>query len=136
MSHPLAVSGQQAWDALAAGDPGPAFEALADDVVVDNGPGAQPWSHVEGKDALATMMLEFVSQFQGDWKQVGRVVHADDQVVISLVHETGTVRSGDVFDNRAIWVSRYGEDGKVNRIWTVDLAHEELEEFWRRNPVP
>ena len=135
MTHPNAVAGQQAWDALAQGDPGPDFDALADDVVVDNGPGAQPWAHVEGKDALATMMLEFVARFDGDWKQVGQVVHADDELVISVVRETGTALSGDAFDNRAIWVSRYGEDGKVNRIWTVDLAHEALEEFWRRNPV-
>jgi hypothetical protein len=134
-SHPNVVDGQAAWDALAAGDPAPAFEGLAQDVIIDNGPGAKPWSHVEGKDALALMMLEFVSQFRDDWKQEGRVVYADDQVGIALVHESGTATSGDAFDNMAVWVSRYGDDGKVNRIWTVDLAHEELERFWERNPV-
>jgi hypothetical protein len=108
---------------------------LADDVVVDNGPGAAPWSHLEGKDALVTMMVEFVAQFRGDWLQVGQVVYADDSVVVSKVHETGTSASGDSFDNIAFWIARYGSDGKVNRIWTVDLAHEELERFWQRNPV-
>jgi ketosteroid isomerase-like protein len=133
--HPHAVSGQAVWDALADGDPGPAFEQLADDVIIDNGPGAAPWAHVEGKAALGTMMLEFVAEFRDDWKQQGQVVYADDEVAISLVRETGTAKSGDRFDNRAIWISRYGEGGTVNRIWTVDLAHEELERFWQRNPV-
>jgi hypothetical protein len=35
----------------------------------------------------------------------------------------------------AVYVARYGTDGKVNRLWTVDLAHEELETFWLRNPI-
>jgi hypothetical protein len=26
-------------------------------------------------------------------------------------------------------------DGKAERQWTVDMAHEELEKFWQRNPV-
>lgn len=131
--HPHAVSGQAAWDALADGDPGPAFDQLSDDVVIDNGPGAAPWSHVEGKEALGTMMVEFLSEFRDDWKQQGRVVYADDDVVIAIVHETGTAKSGDRFDNRAIWISRFGAAGTVNRIWTVDLAHEELEQFWQRH---
>jgi hypothetical protein len=49
--------------------------------------------------------------------------------------ETGKAASGDVFDNTAVYVYRFGPDGKVNRLWTTDLAHEQLEEFWRRNPV-
>jgi hypothetical protein len=34
---------QGIWDAAAAGDYGPALGALADDVEIENGPGAGPW---------------------------------------------------------------------------------------------
>jgi ketosteroid isomerase-like protein len=126
---------QAAWDALATGDPTAAFDVLAEDVVVDNGPGAGPWRHVEGREALADVLIKLAGQFNDDWKQVGQVVYADDELVITLVKETGTAPSGDVFDNLAVYVSRMGPDGRTNRLWTVDLAHEALEEFWERNPV-
>jgi ketosteroid isomerase-like protein len=133
MTHPRMAEAQSAWDALAAGDPGPAFDSLAEDVVVENGPGAGPWRHVVGRDALAVMLMTFAGQFRDDWKQEGRVVYADDQVVVTLVKETGTATAGDRFDNLAVYVTRIGNDGKTDRLWTVDLAHEAVEEFWRRN---
>ena len=108
---------------------------LTDDVVVDNGPGAGPWRHLEGKDAIASFALQFIPFFQGRWEERGRCVYADDSVSIALVHETGTALSGDVFDDMALWISRFDSEGKVNRIWTTDLAHEEMEEFWQRNPI-
>jgi ketosteroid isomerase-like protein len=126
---------QGAWDALAAGDPGPIFDSLADDVVVDNGPGAGPWRHVEGRDALAEVLVDLSVQFRGDWTQTGTVVFADDDMTVTLVRETGTSLSGDEFRNLAVYVARLGADGKVNRLWTVDLAHEDLEAFWLRNPI-
>jgi hypothetical protein len=126
---------QRAWDALAEGDPGPIFDALADDVVVDNGPGAGPWRHVEGRDALAEVLMGLASRFRGDWTQTGTVIFADDAMTVTLVRETGTALSGDSFSNLAVYVARYGADAKVNRLWTVDLAHEDLEEFWLRNPI-
>lgn len=126
---------QRAWDALASGDPGPIFDALSDDVVVDNGPGAGPWRHVEGRDALAHVLLALASQFRGDWLQTGTVLFADDEKTVTLVSETGTALSGDEFRNLAVYVARLGDDAKVNRLWTVDLAHEDLEAFWLRNPI-
>jgi ketosteroid isomerase-like protein len=135
VEHPRLKEAQDVWDALAAGDPGPAFDSLAEDVVVENGPGAGPWRHVVGRDALAETLMKLAAQFRGDWKQEGRVVYADDQVVLTLVKETGTAPSGDSFDNLAVYVSRIGPDEKTNRLWTVDLAHEALEEFWHRNEV-
>jgi ketosteroid isomerase-like protein len=126
---------QQAWDVFASGDPGPLFDALAEDVVVDNGPGAGPWRHVEGRDALAEVLMNLTVQFRDDWTQVGTVIFADDSMTVTLVRETGTALSGEEFRNLAVYVARYGQDGKVNRLWTVDLAHEELEAFWARNPV-
>jgi hypothetical protein len=135
MDHERVKESQDAWDALGAGDPGPIFDALSESVIVDNGPGAGPWRHVEGRDALAEMLITFSGLFRDDWRQEGTVIYADDEKVIALVKETGTAKSGDVFDNLAVYVSRFGPDGKVNRLWTVDLAHETLEEFWKRNPV-
>src|SRR4051794_35745435 len=59
--HPNFQLAQQSWDAIAAGDPGPAFDGLADNLVVENGPGAGPWRHVEGKEAFAQVLMDFVS---------------------------------------------------------------------------
>jgi hypothetical protein len=126
---------QRVWDALAEGDPGPIFDSLAEDVVVDNGPGAGPWRHVEGRDALAQVLIDLASRFREDWTQTGTVIFADDAMTVTLVQETGTALSGDKFSNLAVYVARYGTDVKVNRLWTVDLAHEDLEEFWLRNPI-
>jgi ketosteroid isomerase-like protein len=130
------TEGQAVWDALVRGDPMPALEGIADGVIIDNGPGAGPWRHVEGKDAFLDMALNFPAIFGDTWKQVGTCIFANDQFAITLVAETGVhARSGDVFDNRAIWISRFDADGKSERVWTVDLDHEALEAFWDRNPV-
>jgi ketosteroid isomerase-like protein len=134
--HPHFVATQGSWDALAAGDLVGALELLADEVVIDNGPGAGPWRHIEGKDAFIAMAMEFIPLFGDTWHQEGRCVYADDSMSIALVHETGTAPSGDGFDNMAVYVYRFGTHGMAERLWTTDLAHEALEEFWRRNPVP
>lgn len=134
-NHPNFDVVQQGWDDLAAGNLAAALDLLADDVVVDNGPGAGPWRHLEGKEAFFTMAMQFIPFFQGSWAQEGRCVYADDSMAVALVHETGKAPSGDAFDNMAVYVYRFGADGKVNRLWTTDLAHEDLEGFWRRNPI-
>ena len=131
--HPNFINAQAAWDAIGRGDVD--LDAFTDDMVVDNGPGAGPWRHLEGKEAFFTMFMKFVPYFQGTWHQEGRVIYADDATVVSLVHETGTAPSGDVFDNRAVYVSRLDSDGKTNRIWTTDVDHEAMEEFWKRNRI-
>jgi hypothetical protein len=56
-------------------------------------------------------------------------------MAVALVVETGKAPSGDVFDNMAVYVYRFNAEGKINRFWTTDLAHEDLEELWRRNPI-
>ena len=133
--HPNFASTQKVWDAIAEGDFVSGLDVLTDDVVVDNGPGAGPWRHLEGKDAIVSFAVQFIPFFQETWKEIGRCIYADDSLSIALVHETGKAPSGDAFDNVAIWVSRFNPDGKVDRIWTTDLAHEEMEEFWDRNPI-
>lgn len=131
--HPNFVKAQETWDAIGRGELN--VDDLADDIVVDNGPGAGPWRHLEGKDAFLTFVMKFVPYFQGTWQQEGHCIYADDATTISLVHETGTAPSGDAFDNRAIWVSRIRPDGTTERIWTTDIDHEAMEAFWKRNPI-
>jgi ketosteroid isomerase-like protein len=133
--HPNFTRTQQSWDAVARGDFTQALDELADNLVVDNGPGAGPWRHVEGKDAYLTFVMQFVPFFEGTWHQEGQCLYADDSMSVALVRETGTAPSGDQFDNRAIWVTRFGTDGKIDRIWTTDLDHEAVEEFWRKHRI-
>jgi hypothetical protein len=133
-NHPNFDQYQAAADAARLGDYGPAFEGMADDIVLENGPGAGPWRVARGKDDVALMLLEFSAFFSDTFHQDARCVYADDRVIISLIHETGKAPNGDEFDNLAVHVNRIRPDGeKIDRTWTVDLDTEHCEEFWRRN---
>jgi carbamoylphosphate synthase small subunit len=124
------------WDALLSGDFDTVIDANSDAVVFDNGPGAGPWRHVEGKDAFVEFAASFIPIFGDTWKQVGTCIFANAQFAVTLVAETGThAVSGDEFDNRAVYVSRFAADGTTERVWTVDLDSEAMERFWQRNPV-
>ena len=46
-------------EAARQGDYGPAFDGMADDIQIENGPGAGPWHRARGKDDLALALLEF-----------------------------------------------------------------------------
>jgi hypothetical protein len=122
-------------DAAEAGDYGPAFESFAENIIVENGPGAGPWRHADGRDEFANVLLEFAAFFDGTFRQRGRCIYADDRVVINLIEESGTTPAGDTFDNLAVYVTRIGADGKGDRLWTVDLDTEACLDFWARNPV-
>ena len=127
---------QGVWDALAAGDPAPALDAQAAGIIFDNGPGAGPWRHTEGQAAFIDMIGGFLPIFGESFHQVGTCIFANEQFTVTLVAETGDhAKSGDVFDNRAIYVSRLDADGKIDRVWTVDLDSEDMERFWQQNPV-
>ena len=132
-SHPNFDRAQAVADAVRRGDYGPAFDALADDVQIENGPGAGPWHRARGKDDLALLLLEFSASLNDTFHQDGRCVYADDRVAISLIHETGAAPGGDQFDNLAVWISRLRPDGQTDRIWTVDLDAEHCEAFWQKN---
>jgi ketosteroid isomerase-like protein len=97
---------QAALDAARQGDYAPAFDAFADDVTTENGPGAGPWHRARSKDDLALLLLELAASFGDKFHQDGHCVYADDRVAISLIHETGTAPGGDPFDNLAVYVSR------------------------------
>src|SRR5690242_4401279 len=113
---------QAIWDALLAGDAATVLDATTDGVIVENGPGAGPWRRTHGKDAFVDMMMNFFPLFGDSWKQVGTCIFANDQFAVTLVAETGVhAESGDVFDNRAVYVSRFDKDGNTERLWTVDL---------------
>jgi hypothetical protein len=82
------------------------------------------------------MMGAFIPIFGESWSQVGKCIFANDQFAIALVSETGThAESGEEFDNRAVYITRFNADGKIDHVWTVDLDSEAMDEFWRRNPV-
>jgi ketosteroid isomerase-like protein len=129
------ASVQQVLDATEAGDYGPVFESFAENIVVENGPGAGPWRHAEGRDEFANVLLEFSAYFNGTFRQRGRCIYADDRVVTSLIEESGSTPAGDAFENLAVYVTRMGADDKADRLWTVDLDTEACLEFWARNPV-
>jgi ketosteroid isomerase-like protein len=133
-NHPNFDLTESALEAVRNDDYGPAFDGFTDDVIVENGPGAGPWHRAQGKDDLAVLYLEFADALNGTFHQDGHCVYADDRVAIARIHETGKSPSGDAFDNMAIYVYRFGPDGKVNRLWTTDLDAEHCEEFWSKTP--
>jgi hypothetical protein len=120
-------------DAAEEGDYGPVFETFAENIFVENGPGAGPWRHAEGRDEFATVLLEFAACFNGTFHQHGRCIYADDRVVINLIEESGSTPAGDIFKNLAVYVTRIDADDKGDRLWTVDLDTEACLEFWARN---
>jgi hypothetical protein len=122
-------------DAAENGDYGPVFESSAENIVVENGPGAGPWRHANGREEFANLLLEFSAFFSGTFRQHGRCIYADDRLVINLIEESGSTSAGDTFDNLAVYVTRVGADGKGDRLWTVDLDTEHCLDFWARNPV-
>jgi ketosteroid isomerase-like protein len=125
---------QAALDAARAGDYSPVFDSFADNIVIENGPGAGPWHRAEGKEDLSLLLLELAASFGDTFHQDGHCIYADDRVAISLIHETGTAPSGDAFDNLAVYVSRVRPDGITDRLSTFDLDAEHCEDFWKRNP--
>ncbi len=133
-THPNFDRAQAWWDASNIGDYTVAFDAAADDIVVENGPGAGPWRRAGSKEEMALLIIEFMDALNGTFHQDGRCIYADDRVAISLVHETGKARSGDPFDNLAVYVSRLRPDGSTDRLWTVDLDCEHCDDFWAKNP--
>lgn len=133
-NHPNFDQAQAALEAARQGNYGPAFDAFTDDVLVENGPGAGPWHRARNKEELALLLVEFSAALGETFHQDGRCIYADDRVAINLIHETGRSPGGDRFDNTAVYVNRLLPDGKVNRMWTVDLDSEHCEDFWRRNP--
>ncbi len=133
-NHPNFDRTQAHLDAARQGDYVPWFDAFADDVLVENGPGAGPWHRARGKDNLALLLIEFAASLGDTFHQDGRCVYADNRVAISLIHETGTAPGGDQFDNLAVYVSRLRPDGQTERMWTVDLDAEHCEAFWQKSP--
>jgi hypothetical protein len=126
---------QAAWDAAASGDYGPAFDNLADEVRIENGPGAGPWRHGEGKENLAEMLLELSAHFGDTFQMDGHCLYADERCTIALVTETGKTPDGGVYENLAVWVERRRADGLIDWIWTVDLDIERCLEFWQSYPA-
>ena len=56
-NHPKVHRAQAALDAARLGDYGPAFEALADEIILENGPGAGQWHVARGKADMGLLLL-------------------------------------------------------------------------------
>ena len=125
---------QAVLDAVRKGDYAPVFDLYADDIRLENGPGAGPWHRGRGKDDMAVMLTEFAAFFGDTFHQDGRCVYADDRMAICVIHETGTAPGDDRFDNLAVYTFRLRPDGQADRFWTVDLDAEHCEAFWQKNP--
>jgi ketosteroid isomerase-like protein len=134
-SHPNFDRAQAMLYASRHGDYALAFDDFANDIVMENGPGAGPWHRARGKDDLALMLLELAGSFGDTFHQDGRCAHADDRVSISLIRETGTAPSGDRFDNLAVYIGRLRPDGTTERLSTGDLDAEHCAAFWQKNPA-
>jgi ketosteroid isomerase-like protein len=129
--HPNAARTQSHWDAIATGDLTAALDDIADDVVMIHGPGAGPFAgRSEGKVHGFELGLLFAEVFGDSFAQRGQCVYADDRCSVTMVHETGTAGDGARFDNHALWITRFGHDGKADFIWTVDLDDEAMHSFW------
>ena len=98
-NHPNFDRAQAALDAANLGDYGSTFEALADEIILENGPGAGPWRVARGKADMGLLLLEFSAALGNTFRQEGRCVYADDRVTINLIHETGQGPNEDQFDN-------------------------------------
>jgi hypothetical protein len=131
--HPNHQRVQAGWDGLAAGDMTAAAELTATDVKMIHGPGAGPFAGPgRGMDRMLEMALYFDEMFGGTFHQRGTCLYADEDVAVALVQETGTSQDGGVFKNRALWINRFGAEGKVDYVWTVDLDEEAMHEFWAK----
>ncbi len=62
-NHPNFDRTQAVLDAVRKGDYAPAFDLYADDILMENGPGAGPWHCGRGKDDMALMLTEFAGFF-------------------------------------------------------------------------
>jgi hypothetical protein len=85
---------QELLDAAEAGDDGPVFGSFGENITVENGPGAGPWRHAEGRDEFANVLLECSALSDGTFRQHGRCIYADDRVVINLIEESGSTAAG------------------------------------------
>ena len=59
-------------DAAEAGDHGPVFETFAENIIVENGPGAGPWRIAEGRDQFADVLI-VLAFFNGTFHRAAAV---------------------------------------------------------------
>ena len=57
------------WTRYLQGDYGPSFDSIAEDIVVENGPGAGPWHRATNRDDMALMLLEFSAALGDTFRQ-------------------------------------------------------------------
>jgi ketosteroid isomerase-like protein len=120
---------QRGWDALAHGDPAPAFESMAADVVLENGPlpGPTRWVRCEGRETVAAMLAGQQALFGGTLRQTGTCLHADERVAVSVVRDEGVLGHAR-YATDVITVMRFDHRGDVDRLWFVEIDVERVAE--------
>jgi ketosteroid isomerase-like protein len=124
----LVAEMQRGWDAIASGDRTVALGMMADDVVMENGPlpFAEPWLRVEGRDAITATLDGFDMLFGGTLRQHGRCIHADGRIAVTLVRDQGRLRNGEPYGTDVVAVARFDADGKIDRMWFIEIDVEEV----------
>lgn len=103
---------ETAWQAFGRGDIEEATKLATEGTTISI-PETLPWGGTyTGSDAFQQFLPQVFDQFD-DFKVVPeKVLGADDDHVVVVVHATGRTKSGKSFDGRAVWVYRL-RDGKV-----------------------
>jgi ketosteroid isomerase-like protein len=127
-THPNQARIQQGWDAIANGDPGPAFNTMANDIVMENGPlpVTPRWRIARGKEEIAVTMMEDAALLGSNFRQSGQCIYADDRIAISLVHDEAELSTGRRYDARPIAIMRFNESSLVDRLWIVEPDEDEV----------
>lgn len=134
--HPLATRTREQFRLLwEEGDPQPAFDALADDVVWRNDIGAGPLRLMRGRDDVIAMLLWWTEFFEGTFRHDLIDVCASDRHVIEILRETGT-KDGHDFDNVALYSFEVDprHPDHFCSVETFDRDRDNIKAFWRRYP--
>ncbi len=135
--HPLAARAREQFHSLwDDGDPQPAFDALADDVVWRNDIGAGPLRLMRSKDEVIAMFVWWTEFFESTFRHELIDVCASDRHVIEILRETGT-KDGHEFDNLALY--RFEVDPRdptrFSSVETFDRDRDHITEFWAHYPA-
>lgn len=134
--HPLAARVREQFRALwDDGDPQPAFDALADDIVWRNDIGAGPLRLMRNKDEVIAMFVWWTDFFEGSFRHELIDVCASDRHVIEILREVGT-KDGHDFENLAVY--RFEVDPRDPHrfcsVETYDRDRDNIATFWSYFP--
>lgn len=116
-------------NALAAGDFGGVFAAIADDVKWHQ-PGRNPMSGtIAGKELLGAHLGRFMEKSNGTFKVVTNWVSDNADFVAANVTFLADRGNGDVLDMNGIDLFRI-EDGKIKEVWLFSANQAAEDAYW------